>query len=553
MEKQKKTAAKKRDSKNINPKFIKLKKWINTLLVLLSFFLISGSGFSYDGLLWKSSDRGIDEPIVSTVYALRSNGNTLFAGTGKGIYRSTDSGKNWIRTFKAQGRSGTINFFSSDPAEPSRIFAATSDGLYASFDNGISWNRLFKGMDEYQRKVNCVSVSPDSSFAMIGTDRGAFKSSGAFKEWTAVETFINKEVSSIAIGKGFIFICTNESVYYSEDDSFLWKRIFIASAHGEEAEGYDDSGYDNEDSFNQLNFLVMDSKGAYLASDYGVYRYLLESKEWEALSREGLLTNKVHALSVCDQALFCATDKGVFKYSKEEERWRSHSAGLTTLKVNMIDSLYSQGIIFAATERGLFKADFKNTDASEKSKRNKDTYGDVFIKEPGILKVQQAAIDYAEVSQKKIEWMRRQAMNKAFLPKVSLGLDGDTGRTIDLDRGGTKDRDFYIEGPRDKSFGWDIDISWDLGELIWNDDQTNIDVRSRLMVQLRNDVLDEVTKLYFERRRLQIEFLKSPQDDDEKRALKQLRINELTANIDALTSGYFSDYIESRRLQSRPR
>jgi len=140
----------------------------------------------------------------------------------------------------------------------------------------------------------------------------------------------------------------------------------------------------------------------------------------------------------------------------------------------------------------------------------------------------------------KIEWMRNAAKNKAWLPELSFGMDGDVGRTVDLDRGGTNDPDFYIEGPGDKDWGWDFDVSWDLGEIIWNQDQTSIDVRSKLMVQLRNDVLDEVTKLYFERRRLQLEALSTDFKGNEKKVLKDLRLQELTANIDALTGGYLT-------------
>jgi len=61
----------------------------------------------------------------------------------------------------------------------------------------------------------------------------------------------------------------------------------------------------------------------------------------------------------------------------------------------------------------------------------------------------------------------------------------------------------FAVGPND----WDVSVTWDLGELIYNGDQTLIDVRSKLMVQLRNDILSEVTSLYFERRKLQIELL----------------------------------------------
>ena len=60
------------------------------------------------------------------------------------------------------------------------------------------------------------------------------------------------------------------------------------------------------------------------------------------------------------------------------------------------------------------------------------------------------------------------------------------------------------------------------------------------MVQLRDDVLDEVTRLYFERRKLQIELLISTPEDFKARIEKELRLQELTANIDSLTGSYLS-------------
>ncbi|MBU3958549.1 MAG: hypothetical protein KKE91_01660, partial [Candidatus Omnitrophica bacterium] len=94
------------------------------------------------------------------------------------------------------------------------------------------------------------------------------------------------------------------------------------------------------------------------------------------------------------------------------------------------------------------------------------------------------------------------------------------------------------------SIEWDVALSWDLGELVWNNDQTSIDVRSRLMVQLREDVLDEVTKLYFERIRVKMELDNLSIEDRKKRFEKELKLQELTAQLDGLTGGYFSSHIK---------
>ena len=82
--------------------------------------------------------------------------------------------------------------------------------------------------------------------------------------------------------------------------------------------------------------------------------------------------------------------------------------------------------------------------------------------------------------------------------------------------------------------------------LIWNSDQTSIDTRSKLMVELRDDIMNEITRTYFERRRLQIEMVTSSPNDLKVSLEKELRLQELTADIDALTGGYFSNQLEDR-------
>ncbi|MFC1666596.1 hypothetical protein ACFL0P_01820 [Candidatus Omnitrophota bacterium] len=72
------------------------------------------------------------------------------------------------------------------------------------------------------------------------------------------------------------------------------------------------------------------------------------------------------------------------------------------------------------------------------------------------------------------------------------------------------------------------------------------DTRSRLMVQLRDDILDEITRIYFERRRLQMEMHFSPVTDLKGAMEKELRIEELTADLDALTGGYFSKHFNNQ-------
>jgi len=53
---------------------------------------------------------------------------------------------------------------------------------------------------------------------------------------------------------------------------------------------------------------------------------------------------------------------------------------------------------------------------------------------------------------------------------------------------------------------------------------------------LRQDILDQVTRLYFERRRIQSELVSNKDSDFD----REMRVEELTALIDGLTGGEFS-------------
>ena len=543
MAKQQKKSITKQRRRYIDPRFIRLKKWISSLFILLFYISFIPKGFADTELLWNNSGNGIDENIITAVCAIKGNPNMVFAGAERSIYKSTDSGANWTRVLMLKGERKGIKSISFDVKDLSNIYAATSDGLYISQDEGETWHRVFKGMNDSQRDVSCIGISQDSDVILIGTKRGLFISRDKAKSWSAEKTFINKQIRSIAVGENCFYVCATDGVYYTKKDHISWDRIYVAKAYDEIVSDQYSDNADNKEEHSELNYLVIDDKKAYLATNYGLYTSLLGVRDWQMVTCEGLLTRQVEFILVISKRIFVITGKGIFEYNSKSSIWKSCSAGLTTLKVNTIDAAYAQGIICAATDRGLFRAELDKMPIGviKDSRKENST---IYNKEPGILEIQQVAINYAEVSPDKIRWMRRSAQHKALLPKVSLGFDRDIDRTIDLDRGGTNDPDFYIEGPRERSFGWGVDLSWDLGELIWNDDQTNIDVRSRLMVQLRNDVLDEVTKLYFERKRLQAELLQNPVENSSKRALKQLRFDELTANIDGLTGGYMSENLQ---------
>ncbi|MFA4854928.1 MAG: hypothetical protein WC616_06250, partial [Candidatus Omnitrophota bacterium] len=150
---------------------------------------------------------------------------------------------------------------------------------------------------------------------------------------------------------------------------------------------------------------------------------------------------------------------------------------------------------------------------------------------------------YAEVNPEKISQWRKKAAIKAILPQLSVGVDRNSTDLWHWEGGSTTNcYDDVLRRGRD-SIDWDVSLSWDLSDLIWNDAQTSIDVRSRLMVELRDDILDQVNKFYFERLRVKMELDSLNIEDRKKRFEKELKLQELAASLDALTAGYYSEQL----------
>ncbi len=159
------------------------------------------------------------------------------------------------------------------------------------------------------------------------------------------------------------------------------------------------------------------------------------------------------------------------------------------------------------------------------------------------------AINYAEANKSKIDAWRRQARMKAFVPDISFGADRASSNLFHWDTGPNPDS--LLKGR--SSVDWDVSLTWQLSDLVWSSDQTTIDSRSKLMVELRNEIVDQVTRIYFERRRLQVELLSCAYPDKGERLAAEMRVDELTSLIDGYTGGEFSGRINQQSINKQPR
>jgi len=482
---------------------------------------------------WQDVSRGISD--VKTVLVNPDDPRILYVGSSDGVFKSEDAGTSWRRVLSLGAGHKSVNLLLFDPSTRSRLYAATDQGFFCSDDAGESWSRIFSGKDSAEKE--CTAAAILSSGIFLGTKKGLYVSEDRGRSWNKATGQIGDTailaISSYNMRPGDIYVATLDGAFKTQDAGESWEKIFGAhpvengNNGGEKREDQDE-----EERFSGIRHICIDPghpDDVYLATDDGVALSKDKGKTWSAITSFGLLHREVKYILVAS-AIYAVTKSGIFEF--RQERWHELSLGLIAGDINSI-AKDCQGHLYAACDTGVFRSSLRKANVFHCDVEN----------EPTIRQVQQAAIEYAEVQPEKIKRWRKQATKKAVLPRVTIGVDRNTSDLWHWEGGSTtKTEDDILRRGRD-SVEWDISLTWDLGELIWSSDQTSIDVRSRLMVELRDDILDEVTKIYFERLRIKKELNSLLIEDRKKRWEKELRLQELTALLDALTGGYFSQHL----------
>ena len=518
-----------------------MKKYAVVLAVVVLFIFASKIGVFAKDIIWDDIGRG--NLNLRTVLINPDNPQIIYIGSSNAIIKSEDGGVSWRNILSVKGQNKAVNFLLFEPKEKKFLYAATGNGLFYSFDYGKNWSRIFKGKSYLENECTTLAVLSDEIY--LGTKSGLFVSRDRGRSWHKETASLgNSYILAIVYNlrePNYIYVACVDGVFKTKDKGESWERIFTAYRveNGFETEE-EAEDQDEQERFSGIRYISCDPNNLnclYVATSKGINRSCDRGQNWESVSSYGLLNRDVKFLLFSNKAnLYAITKSGIFEYM--DSRWKELSFGLAGDEVRFL-ALDNQNNLYAACDKGLFKASVVYS--------NDDGGGNIislyYKDEPKINEVQQAAIKYAEVGPGKIIKWRRQAARKALFPQVSIGIDRNTTDLWHWEGGSTtKTDDDILRHGRD-SIDWDVSLSWNLGELIWNNDQTSIDVRSRLMVQLRDDILDEVTKLYFERIRVRMEIDNLTIEDSRKRCEKELKLQELTASLDALTGSYFSSHL----------
>ncbi len=315
------------------------------------------------GQTWDSIDFGFD---VSAASAVAIKDSLILCETDKGIFLSTDYGKNWAP--KCNGITNWQGVYALTVFD-SVLFAAPDYGMFCSTDYGATWRMKDRGITldapssrGYAAMVNELytatgegiyrtadtsdtwalsrigdfqSITIDHGNIFGGTyDRGIFESTDGGLSWAAQNNGLSSSPSTgyktincfLGIG-GNLFVGTSMGLFRLSDSS-LWTNVSGV-------------GYSNVSALCQLNRYIL-AGGFSRSTDSGL--------SWSVVNN-GLLTSAVNAFCISGENIFAGTISGVFLSTDYGNSWTDVSDGLVGIRSLVADGPY----LFAGAEVGVWR------------------------------------------------------------------------------------------------------------------------------------------------------------------------------------------------------
>lgn len=273
---------------------------------------------------WSTMNLGLTDTIVSSIATLDGN---IFVGTGGGVFRSTDNGISWTSCGEIPHESITC-LVSKD----NLLFAGTSPpvhgagGVYLSSDYGTTWICSFDNEAHFW----ILSMAADESCLVVGSGdcNGLILSSDNGISWTfANNAWIRSAVRSIAFIGENIIAGTDLGVVRSFDHGKTWKPI------------------NNELNGVGVPALLNIGKNLFAGTEDGVFLSVDQGTSWSSVST-GLPNSGILSFKVLGNELYTGVrNAGVWRRALSEMIVLSVSKPIIDFGSVAIGNTYQDSVI----------------------------------------------------------------------------------------------------------------------------------------------------------------------------------------------------------------
>lgn len=316
--------------------------YVNALAVDANGHILAGTQLGLyrsenDGESWAKITEGIPAGIVLAI-AVNFNGD-IFIGAGSNqIYRSIDNGTTWTEVYLHDSPIWHIVINATN-----QLFAGTFRGILRSTDNGDTWVSANNGLPQLNRQIHSLSFN-SVGHIFAASDSGVFRSTDNGENWIPMNNGLSTLMTRTVLvnSNDTIFVGTNsEGVFRSTDGGNSWNPA------------------NNGLSYDAVYTLALNSAEHIFASTpIGIFKSINSGETWTPLSPVPLnLLARAFAFNA-DDHIFIGTTGGISRSVDNGSTWIRRNNGIIQTTVQSL-AHNSEDHVFAAT---LLSGLFRSTD-----------------------------------------------------------------------------------------------------------------------------------------------------------------------------------------------
>lgn len=451
----------------------------------------------------------------------------------------------------------------SPPATPTKLVAqrgalllGTDSGLYERRGDARDW-RLVLARDDVR------ALARTDAGALVASGGGLFEWSSAGADARELSLGAGAETRGVAVdARGTAWVATAAGLYrrdagardFAREPGLPAGEVSAVASAGEEVwvaidgalwSGSRERGFLQrmsgvEEGWWELCGALARPDATLLCVPGGVWRISAAGER-----RIELGAGRLFALANAGGRIFAAGEGGLYAFAEDAP---SAAAGRQELSVPAYGLAVDGDALLVATERGVAAFALAARSAAEPSRPEPERTLRIAPARPRASQIQQlqrAVLAYLELSPARITALSARAERAGLWPELrtSLLYNRDTNRGVNHDEvftSGVQRRLLDSGNELDRGYDLGVSLVWDLSELASPDDALAISRERRSLVTLRDQVLERVNHLYFQRLRVLAQLDALDATDAAKRAELELDAAEIAAQLDAWSGGLFS-------------
>ncbi|MES2838293.1 MAG: YCF48-related protein [Bacteroidota bacterium] len=243
------------------------------------------------------------------INCIQTNENTLYVGTNKGLYSTSDNGKNWI----SLNDDLPENIIVTGISKISEIMLiSTSKGIYKSINKGLNWQLANKGINS---KVPTYFANHKNYFVGINYDGNVYQSKDTANSWSQIFSGIGYSYNnmwSIVNFENSFLIGTNMGIYISDDNGINWSKNYKGLTKDDYVQALMVNGKEI--------FAGTGGEGVFVSADNG--------KKWTKFNKGLPSKSYVKSLVLIEDNILAGTNEGVYITNKTNADWKLTGTGI---------------------------------------------------------------------------------------------------------------------------------------------------------------------------------------------------------------------------------